>query len=596
MFPRSEMVFLLLLLPGVSRAQQEPERLLPAGTQVYLRWDGIEAHRLAYAKTALGKMMLGDTGRFLSGVISQLQDLSESQVMVEQLLKGVPPERLRQIRASASEAPKLIELLAQHGVLIGGEVRSLDPPKVQLMLIVPDAGPKPAPLFGTLHLATSLLHADVKEARIAGRSVHHLQAGAVQMAWWVEGTHAVVTAGTDQPEAAIKRMQGPGPRLTENPLFKKILAFKQFETGARAFVDVAALVEIARSRGKEAAKLIDDLGLDGLKSWTMYSGFDGEAERSLSELDMPGPRRGVLRLVGGKPFKLSELPPVPPDAVSWSATNFDAGLFYDEGVRTVESIVALLSPDNVAKVKDFLKVADDTLGMNLRSDLLGALGNQFMQYTSPAEGPLMFGQTFLVKLKDAKKVQASLEQAIKALVKLARGDASVKKTHYRGVMLSELHVRQRGFFFVPTFAVHKDWLVIGYFPQAVQGYILRATGELPRWKPDTQVEAALAQLPKEFISIAVSDPRPGLKQLLALAPIMGAAIKSFVPDAKFEVGMIPNAQEATQHLFPNVAVVSDDGTTLRSETRASLMLPIELSGLDTYALFFAGFGVLGRMF
>src|SRR5262245_8366334 len=62
---RFGVVCLVLLLPALSRAQQEPEELLPAGTQLYLRWDGVEAHRKAYSQTALGKMLQGDTGRFL---------------------------------------------------------------------------------------------------------------------------------------------------------------------------------------------------------------------------------------------------------------------------------------------------------------------------------------------------------------------------------------------------------------------------------------------------------------------------------------------------------------------------------------------------
>ena len=41
-------------------------------------------------------------------------------------------------------------------------------------------------------------------------------------------------------------------------------------------------------------------------------------------------------------------------------------------------------------------------------------------------------------------------------------DVSVKKKTYHGVELREVHVRQEGFFFVPTYAIHKDWLV---FPQ-----------------------------------------------------------------------------------------------------------------------------------
>ena len=70
-------------------------------------------------------------------------------------------------------------------------------------------------------------------------------------------------------------------------------------------------------------------------------------------------------------------------------------------------------------------------------------------------------------------------------------------------------------------------------------------------------------------------------------PLISAAINSASKDTKFEVGSLPNAHEATQHLFPNVSVLSDDGKTLRLETRSSISLPLDLTGLDTYAVFFA---------
>src|SRR5262249_61606987 len=60
MLRRYGIVALLLLVPGVVRAQDAPEQLLPATTQLYLRWDGIEAHRADYEKLALGQMLKGD--------------------------------------------------------------------------------------------------------------------------------------------------------------------------------------------------------------------------------------------------------------------------------------------------------------------------------------------------------------------------------------------------------------------------------------------------------------------------------------------------------------------------------------------------------
>src|SRR6266481_5061545 len=93
---------LVFLLPGVVRAQ-EPEQLLPASTQVYVRWDGVESHRGAYEKTALGKIMKGDTGDFVTKTFTQIQEGVGSLLTVEQLLGGVAPEKLQKLQADASE-------------------------------------------------------------------------------------------------------------------------------------------------------------------------------------------------------------------------------------------------------------------------------------------------------------------------------------------------------------------------------------------------------------------------------------------------------------------------------------------------------------
>src|SRR5713101_7285358 len=99
----------LLAVPSVSRAQEAPERLLPAETQIYFRWDGVDAHRPAYEKTALGKMMKGQTGKFLTGTFEQLKETLGPMLTVPALLGGSAPDELQKIQAYASEAPKIIE-------------------------------------------------------------------------------------------------------------------------------------------------------------------------------------------------------------------------------------------------------------------------------------------------------------------------------------------------------------------------------------------------------------------------------------------------------------------------------------------------------
>jgi hypothetical protein len=578
-------IALLLLVVGEVHAQDMPESLLPATTQIYVRWDGVEAHRAAFDRTALGKILQGDTGTFLTGVFTQLQETIAPLVTAQQLLGGAPPARLLTLQADVKEAPKLFELLGKQGFILAAELRSLEPFRGRVTLLLPNAGERPAPLFGLLRLATSLAGVESKETSIAGRTVQHLQAGPVHVAWWVEGKHALVVAGTEPAEAVVKQMDLRDARLTAHSLFRKVHGFQQFETAARAFVDVAALVKVVQTRGPDVSKIIEDLGLDGLTSWISYSGFDGDAERGLVELDMTGPRRGLLRMLSSKPFTLADVPPVPPDATSWSMTVFDSGVLYDTALQVTETIVRLVSPEDLPKVRELLKQADDALGISLRKDLLGSLGDQVVLYNSPGDGPFTLGQSFLFKVKDANKLHLALEQLIKGLAKVTETNITLRKRTYHGVEVREVHVRQEGFIFVPSYTVHKDWLVVSSFPQPVHGYILRSTGALPAWKPDARVQAALGKLPQEFLSVSVSDPRPTVRQLLSLAPLVGGAVRSFVPEAKFDVGALPNTHEVARHLFPNVSVVSDDGRTVRLETRSSVVLPLELSGLDTYAVF-----------
>ncbi len=582
---RAGFALLLLLSPALVRAEEAPEQLLPATTQVYLRWDGVDAHRASYEKTGLGQMMNGDTGRFVADLYGQVQDGLSALLTVDQLLGGVAPDKLAKMQADAAEASKLPSVLSKNGFILAAEVRSVDGPEWQVTLILPDAGPKAEELFATLRLIADLNKLPVKDAKLEGVAASSINAGPVYATWWRDGVHAVVALGPDRPEDVVKRMHAQGGRLDANPLFKRLKAFDKFETSARAFVDSAALVKLAASRGHEFDKLTKDLGLDGLKSLVFYSGFDGEAERGLVEWDMPGPRKGLLTLLEGKPFTLADVPPLPPDVISWSMTNFGAGAFYDTGLKAAEDVAAVAAPDQVKNIKGYVKAADEALGVDLRKDILDSLDDQVVFYNSPSEGPLSLGQTAMVRVKDAKKLQDSLDQAVKGLAKALGADVTLKKKSYHGVEMREVHVTQQGFIFVPSYAIYKGWLVVAPFPQQVQGYILRAKGDLAAWKPDQRVQKSLEELPKEFISVSYSDPRPSVKEVLSIAPLIGGTVNSFTPGSKFEVGSLPNAQEATQHLFPNVSVTTDDGKTLRLETRASLQLPFDVTGLDAYLLF-----------
>jgi hypothetical protein len=99
-------------------------------------------------------------------------------------------------------------------------------------------------------------------------------------------------------------------------------------------------------------------------------------------------------------------------------------------------------------------------------------------------------------------------------------------------------------------------------------------GELPTWKADERVSKAIGAFPKQFTSISVSDPRPGVQGLIAVLPpliTLANGFTGFIPGLQpFDISQIPHAQLATSPLFPNVSIATDDGKTIRIEQRTSV--------------------------
>src|SRR5207244_4631614 len=105
-------------------------------------------------------------------------------------------------------------------------------------------------------------------------------------------------------------------------------------------------------------------------------------------------------------------------------------------------------------------------------------------YSSPGEGAFTLSQTVAFKVKDGSRLLDTIDQAVKGLVGLTNAKIVIKKRKYRGVDLREVRINEQGFFFLPSYALVDGWLVVSYFPQPVQGFILRSKDAIPACKPD----------------------------------------------------------------------------------------------------------------
>jgi hypothetical protein len=615
-----------------------PEDLLPPTTQLYVRWDGVAAHNDAYKNSVWGGIMAGPTGDSVRAMLAKGPKYLGSTVLADPLLDGKSPAELKATLADLKAAERLVELIADRGVIVAAEVREPLPtlrgvgqalgglvgggklpgaeaitPDAQLLIIVPDAGDRAEAIFGSLRLLMRKADAKVEPLDAGGRKGFRVPVpgdGPIQphVAWWVEGRHFVFYAGTRKPTAVIGEMTASAQRggLTKHPLYRRCRKLGDFEGVARGFADAGRVIGLVKSLAGPMVpglkERLDATGLGGLKAVVFSSGFDGKESRALYEFDLPGERKGLARVLKREPLKVGDLPPMPPDVSRFSALRLDPAAAYDAGLGLVEfltmgqefGVEEDAGKKNAAALmkarKDYLaREADKFLGASVADDLLPHLGDKFVVFQSPTEGLSAFGTVVCVSVKDAAKLRAALGRIQGAIESVASSPVKVRKKVLKGVEIREFYAR--GFAAVtPTYAVTDEWLIVAGHPQCVQGVVLRAAGTLEKWKPDAATAGRLAKM-GPGCGLQFCAPKSSVGNLCCIGPlfvsIFGAS-RAFQEPAEtdfdpFDVGLIPNAHELSRHLFPNLTVTRDDGKTVRVEVSESLSLPLEAVGAEPFA-------------
>jgi hypothetical protein len=594
---------------GISAgAETPPERLLFAGTQVYVRWDGVAAHREAYAQTVVGQLLADDLAPLAASLMEQFPRLLQSELVDVKLLDGAAPEALVRMQADVVDAGKSLDVVIRHGAVFGLEVAPLpnllqlaagaaqmalkkgntdggNPliPPVRGTLIVPGAAKHTKPLLSLVRLAARANDLDVTEQTVAGRSLLHVKAGVFRVLAWTEGDHFIVMTTNDTPAAVIARLDGNEPRLDTAPLYKRLAEFVPFRTDFRAFLDVQSFVRMGRTIlafvDPESNRRIEALGLADVKHVMYATGFEGPVRREVAELSLAAERRGLLRLVGREPLRWDELPPLPPDADKWSAHRIDPQAAYDVLLALLD--MARTGDEGPAK-ETAAETLDKTLGITAKSELFDLLGSVFVTYHPPTEGGLMLGQVVAIQVKDGERVLQSLDQIVQGLV---GNDVRLKRRPFLDADIRELTFGGEGRIVTPSYVVYKNWLVASMYPQPVQGFIHRAAGKSPHWQ--TAERVALIPPAKNCTSWAYNDPRAGAQQLLTFGPIVVAAAQMGTEEPTIDVGTIPSGSVLMQRLKPNVTTMSDDGTTIRWDTRGGLLLFGDAIGVDPLMLFLA---------
>ena len=404
----------------------------------------------------------------------------------------------------------------------------------------------------------------------------------VEVGWWAEGKHLIVAVGINGIEQAMAVADGKTPNVTANPLWAKYSQSKESELTSFGWLNVVPLRAIFggmpvptqnQDQPTTVQELLLVLGLDNLNSIGMQAGIKGRSLTSVTSIDAPGERRGLLSLLDQELMTIKDLPPLPQQLSSFMAYSFDSAQAVQTLYEVAVDLEGVMSPDT-AHVEAARATAKDQLGLDVIDDLLTGLGNVTCVYNDEAQTGFGIAPALLVEVKDAEKLNTALERLlVETLPQVSQGQAKGVVSEKNGTKTYIVEIPQGAM--SPTLSVSDKWLCVSFTPQPVLAFNLRVQGELPTWNVATLPKETSAAIPASFTGLTIVDPRSTYRMLIGLAPIgaslaqLGMSQSGALPPnspAIIQVADIPPAELVTLPLYPNVAysLVDENGLTTRT--------------------------------
>ncbi|MCI0588309.1 MAG: hypothetical protein L0323_15875 [Planctomycetes bacterium] len=380
-----------------------------------------------------------------------------------------------------------------------------------------------------------------------------------------------------------------GPSLAEEPDFlacaKRSSAAPEFRVflRTRPLLDLLA-VAADRFRGQvppfvtgtSVRALAAALGLDGLRALALTSTAEKDCWVNDLVLLAPAPRRGLLALGEGATPDRELLKRVPAEAVSFSAGSLPLAALWD----ALLAGLATLGKDAEEPAKAALAAFEEKNGIQIRRDLLGALGDGAVSYSMPSQGLFAPGESaWLIRLRDP----AAFEKGAPAIANALSGAVpfiQTRETAHEGTTIRSFSIRPgtsiglpQGLPFNPVamvspgFAVKGDLLVFSMNVQSLRRALTRLASEPgPGAETSPGYRRFAARVPEKASSISYGDPRPTWEMGHSIASGVLPAVASGSP---FDWSAIPPVEALTAPLFGSVSYSEADAEAIHRRTFSS---------------------------
>jgi prepilin-type processing-associated H-X9-DG protein len=399
-----------------------------------------------------------------------------------------------------------------------------------------------------------------------------------QMRSAVVGDAVVITVGYPDPAQAL----GGGAALSAAPEFAAALKHVQADSVYAVYADVEkliALIETAAATNmppnqrQMVPKIIDALGLRGLKRAAMTGGFDGQDWMEQMFVDAPAPRAGLLAAFDAAPVSADLLKAIPADATFAVSVRFDPAAM----ITAIRTAAGQIDPQAQRVVDQALGAVQLAIARNPMTDILQPLGHDWAMYCAPSvSGNGILGMVAINKLDDPAKAGSALPTAWINLsnwgaIMLNRARAEVQITG-RMTEIDGMKVYYAGTPIVaPGWTIRDGYLYMGLFPQSVAAgarAMSRASGKSiadnPAYQAVQKRLGATAPMSFSFYDLPVTATQgASYQQLMVLIRYGGFGDLFGVP---LPEPLLPPLDVLQQHLSPagSVGWLDDAGYHVKS--------------------------------
>ncbi|MHC4341714.1 MAG: hypothetical protein ACYSX0_16065, partial [Planctomycetota bacterium] len=324
-----------------------------------------------------------------------------------------------------------------------------------------------------------------EEVTLQGKKIWRANPMGYEICLFMEADRFLLTTKTERMDQILAALRDGLPQsLAANPRFGNIVQRMGAHRRALfAYADIKGVhekgVAVARTMIEQQAlperNLVQfegywkGLGLDAVEAVAFAdipqgTGFRTEAAVTFTE------RRGLLSVIPAGRVNHRFAKHAPEGALLYAAENVDLGAYLKGWV----DLIASFEPRAQAQVQKFLGEFRIHLGVDLKTDILDALGSDWAAYVgAPPEGGLVPDLAVFITVKDRAKLEKSLDTVVQRLAGMAAEErvyARLGETHFRGLKIRYLEMAERKdpIPVVPSWAFVDDYMVFALVPQTIK--------------------------------------------------------------------------------------------------------------------------------